>query len=122
MNKGISILLLIISMLPGLAQVKAPEPYGAIPSERQISWHEMDMYVLVHFTPTTFEDKEWGFGDADPKIFNPTQFDAAQIIKAVKAGGFRGLILVSKHHDGFARLQLLTISARAPGAMERAIW
>jgi alpha-L-fucosidase len=63
----------------------------------------MKWYVCaLHFTPTTFENKEWGFGDADPKIFNPSQFDASQIIKAAKAGGFKGLILVSKHHDGFA--------------------
>ncbi len=84
------------------AQVNPPAPYGVLPSERQLRWHEMDMYVLVHFTPTTFENKEWGFGDADPKMFNPQQFDARQILKAVKAGGFKGLILVAKHHDGFA--------------------
>lgn len=82
------------------AQTKL-EPYGVLPSERQLQWHEMDMYVLVHFTPTTFENKEWGYGDADPSIFNPTSFDAGQIIRAVKAGGFKGLILVAKHHDGF---------------------
>lgn len=80
----------------------APKPYGAIPSERQLAWHDVEMYGLIHFTPTTFENKEWGFGDADPKIFNPSNFDAAQIIKAAKAGGLKGIILVAKHHDGFA--------------------
>ena len=68
------------------AQPGAPAPYGVLPSERQLKWHEMDMYVLVHFTPTTFENKEWGYGDADPAIFNPTAFDADKIVKAVKAG------------------------------------
>ena len=84
------------------AQVKPPQPYGVLPSERQLQWHEKEMYVLVHFTPTTFENKEWGYGDADPAIFNPTRFDARQIVSAVRAGGFKGLILVAKHHDGFA--------------------
>ena len=83
------------------AQDKAPQPYGVIPSARQLKWHEMEMYVLVHFTPTTFENKEWGYGDAKPSIFNPKQFDAGKIVKAIKAGGFKGMILVAKHHDGF---------------------
>ncbi|RZK62593.1 MAG: alpha-L-fucosidase, partial [Pedobacter sp.] len=80
----------------------APEPYGAIPSKRQLGWHDVEVYGLIHFTPTTFENKEWGFGDADPKTFNPANFDAEQIIAAAKAGGLKGIILVAKHHDGFA--------------------
>lgn len=80
---------------------KAPEPYGVLPSERQLKWHEMEMYCLIHFTPTTFQDKEWGFGDADPSIFNPTKFDADQIARAAHSAGFKGLISVAKHHDGF---------------------
>ncbi|HEY8397778.1 MAG TPA: alpha-L-fucosidase [Flavihumibacter sp.] len=79
-----------------------PAPYGALPAERQLKWHEMETYVLIHFTPTTFENKEWGYGDADPSIFNPTEFDANQIAKAAADGGFKGLVLVAKHHDGFA--------------------
>ena len=110
MSKIISLLGIVVFLCSANAQVKAPVPYGVLPSARQINWHELDMYVLVHFTPTTFEDKEWGFGDADPKTFNPTQFDANQIIKTVKAGGFKGLILVSKHHDGFALWPTATTS------------
>lgn len=82
-------------------KVSAPEPYGALPTEPHLRWHEMEQYVLVHFTPTTFQNKEWGYGDADPKIFNPSKFDACQIVNAAKAGGFKGVILVAKHHDGF---------------------
>lgn len=78
-----------------------PAPYGALPSERQLRWHEMELYTLVHYTPTTFQNKEWGYGDADPQIFNPRNFDANQIAQAAAAGGFKGLISVAKHHDGF---------------------
>ncbi len=85
---------------PGSAQ-DAPAPYGPIPTEAQLNWHEMEMYCLIHFTPTTFQNKEWGFGDAPADLFNPKHFDANQIAAAAKAGGFRGLISVAKHHDGY---------------------
>ncbi|RYD77440.1 MAG: alpha-L-fucosidase [Sphingobacteriales bacterium] len=93
------LLLMIFSKV--IAQT-APKPYGALPSKRQLAWHDLEVYGLIHFTPTTFENKEWGFGDADPKTFNPTDFNAEQIIQAAKAGGLKGIILVAKHHDGFA--------------------
>lgn len=80
---------------------KAPSPYGVLPSERQLKWHEMEMYCLIHYTPTTFQNKEWGYGDADVRIFNPRSFDAHQIAAAAASAGFKGLITVAKHHDGF---------------------
>lgn len=93
--------ILIHSTSETIAQ-SAPKPYGAIPSERQLKWHELEMYGLVHFTPTTYQNKEWGFGDASPSIFNPTEFDANKIVAALKAGGLKGMIFVTKHHDGFS--------------------
>lgn len=92
--------LLLLSAGAVCAQVP-PKPYGPVPSQRQLQWHDVEMYGLIHFTPTTYEDKEWGYGDADPAIFNPTNFDAEQIIQAAKASGMRGIVLVAKHHDGF---------------------
>src|SRR5690606_21962403 len=75
--------------------------YGPVPTTAQLNWHEMEMYCLIHFTPTTFQDKEWGYGDAPADLFNPADFDAGQVAEAAKAAGFRGLISVAKHHDGY---------------------
>jgi alpha-L-fucosidase len=84
------------------SQTAAPAPYGALPSARQLKWQETEMYCIIHFTPTTFQNKEWGYGDADPSIFNPSKFNADQIVAAAKSGGFKGIVYVAKHHDGFA--------------------
>lgn len=93
---------LLVSAMAAQAQIAAPSPYGAVPSARQLKWQETEMYCIIHFTPTTFQNKEWGYGDADPSIFNPTKFSADQIVAAAKSGGFKGIVYVAKHHDGFA--------------------
>ena len=60
-----------------------------------------DVIAILHFGLNTYMDKEWGYGDEAPELFNPSAFDADQIVGAAKAGGIGGIVLVAKHHDGF---------------------
>lgn len=62
---------------------------------------DVDVIGIVHWGLNTYTDREWGFGDEDPKMLNPSSFDAGQIVDACVAGGLKGLVVVAKHHDGF---------------------
>ena len=100
MKRIFSVLFSIVSLI-ACSQVKPPVPYGPVPSDRQLAWHEMEYYMFVHFTVNTFTDKEWGYGDEKESVFNPTDLDCRQWAKTARDAGMKGIIITAKHHDGF---------------------
>ena len=81
--------------------VNAQATQKPLPTKAQLAWHDMGFYLFIHFGPNTFTDKEWGHGDEQADIFNPTQLDCKQWCRIAKAAGAKGIIITAKHHDGF---------------------
>ena len=77
------------------------KPHGALPSQAQLAYLEDELAAFIHFGPNTFYDQEWGTGQEVPERFNPTKLDARKWVRVLKETGFKKLILVVKHHDGF---------------------
>ncbi|MEI7423795.1 MAG: alpha-L-fucosidase [Prolixibacteraceae bacterium] len=76
-------------------------PNKVVPSQKQLDYQSLEVVGFIHFNMNTFTDKEWGYGDESPTLFDPKKLDTEQWVKAAKDGGFKELILTAKHHDGF---------------------
>ena len=77
------------------------KPHGPLPSQVQLAYLGDELAAFIHFGPNTFYDQEWGTGQEEPERFNPTKLDAREWVRVLKETGFKKLILVVKHHDGF---------------------
>ena len=72
-----------------------------VPTPQQLEWQQMEFTAFLHFGMNTFTGNEWGHGTDSPELFNPSELDCEQWVKALKEGGFKMALLTAKHHDGF---------------------
>ena len=79
-----------------------------VPSPQQLEWQQMELTAFLHFGINTFTGNEWGSGQDDPNLFNPTELDCEQWARTLKEGGFKMAIITAKHHDGFCLWQTAT--------------
>ena len=83
------------------ARQSLPAPCGPVPTENQLRWQDMEMYAFIHYSMNTYTDQEWGFGNEDLQLFNPSDLDCRQWARVCKQAGMRGIIFTAKHHCGF---------------------
>lgn len=72
-----------------------------VPTPQQLEWQQMEFTAFLHFGINTFTGNEWGNGKDSPELFNPSELDCEQWVRALKEGGFKMALITAKHHDGF---------------------
>ena len=97
----LGIILFLCSTCPRYSQIKAPAPFGPVPTENQMKWQEMEYYAFVHFSLNTYTNQPWGYGNEDINLFNPKDLDCRQWARICKEAGMKGIIFTAKHHCGF---------------------
>lgn len=76
-----------------------------IPSDRPSKVQEALMKrqygMFIHFGINTFTNHEWSDGKTPVEKYNPTRLDCDQWVRVARDAGFRYVLLITKHHDGF---------------------
>ena len=96
-----AICLAFVITLLSVCHAVAQTVCGPVPNENQLRWQQMEVYAFIHYSLNTYTDQEWGFGNEDPQLFNPSDLDCRQWARVCKQAGMRGIIFTAKHHCGF---------------------
>ncbi|MDE3235118.1 MAG: alpha-L-fucosidase [Bacteroidota bacterium] len=88
----------IIGCIRAHAQLLQP---GTTPNATQKEMIKRGYGMFLHFGVNTFMDVEWSDGSIPASAYNPTHLDPDQWVRTAKEAGFRYVLLITKHHDGF---------------------
>ncbi len=100
-NLLFSIVILLNFQPDSFSQLSIPKALEPVPTVNQMRWQAMEYYAFIHFSINTYTDMAWGYGNEDPKLFNPVQLDCRQWVRICKEAGMKGVIFTAKHHSGF---------------------
>lgn len=93
-----SLLVLMLTCMGLSAQIQQP---GTRPNPAQQAMIKRGYGMFIHFGVNTFADVEWSDGTIPVEKYNPTQLDPDQWVRTARDAGFRYVLLITKHHDGF---------------------
>lgn len=82
-----------------------------VPTQAQLDWQNAELTAVFHYDLHVFDGKAYNQAKNritpidDYNIFNPTNLDTDQWVKAAKDAGFKIAILTATHETGFALYQ-----------------
>ena len=71
------------------------------PNDTQRAMQERGYGMFVHFGVNTYGQQEWSDGSIPASAYRPEKLDCDQWVRVARDAGFRYVLLVTKHHDGF---------------------
>ena len=92
------LLVLVFLFTDTFAQLQQP---GTKPNLAQQAMIKRGYGMFIHFGVNTFADVEWSDGTIPVEKYNPTGLDPDQWVRTARDAGFRYVLLITKHHDGF---------------------
>ena len=98
MKTAIFLIALFCLVIPVRAQEIQP---GTQPDKTQRELLKRGYGMFIHYGMNTFLDKDWSEGVEPASTYHPTQLDCDQWVRIAREAGFRYVVLVTKHHDGF---------------------
>jgi len=100
-NKFFLLSIFLFVLFGNTIHAQKKQTIGPVPTKDQIALQDMEMYAFIHYSMNTYTDQEWGYGNEDLKLFNPTKLDCRQWVRTCKNAGMKGIIFTAKHHCGF---------------------
>lgn len=82
-----------------------------VPNQQQIAWQQAEFGVVFHYDLHVFDTSKYAQSAnritpvADYNVFNPTQLNVEQWVKAAKDAGAKFALLTATHETGFALYQ-----------------
>lgn len=94
----------------GLILVAAASPVGssssqaadlALPTPEQVAWSDLEIGLMIHFGPSTYEETQQDNCTVPLERINPTRLDTGQWAEAAERMGAGYIVLTAKHSGGF---------------------
>lgn len=94
-----------------LLLAQTSETINPVPASHQLKWHEAELGVVFHYDLHVFDNVKYNQTAnrinpvEDYNMFNPTELDTDQWIRAAKDAGAKFAVITATHETGFAIYQ-----------------